>query len=590
MTVLLAPAPRWTPPRRRALTLAVGEVAVGALLAGLAVLALTYLDVELTPPWQAALLVLCAWVYVAAGTIAWLRRPSSRIGLLMTVGGFAWLAAALVNTEVPALVAAGTVVTTLPIAVLVHLLLAFPSGRLPGPVARATVAGGYVVCLVLQAPLYLFGGHGPLAAADRPDLVTAGEWAQRGAGALVVVCACVLLFLRLRAAPPAQRRLWALLSAYGIVAVLVFPLGPTVARLLGDDGLTVFVVEVTVTALAPVAFLVVALRGGFARTGEIEELGAWLGADAGGRPPLTEVLAAVLGDRTVDLLFRVPGERGWVNGAGVPAVPPSAGDGRGVAEVELGGETIGAIVYDAALRPRSQEVRDAARVVALALDRERLTVELRASRARLVEAGDAERRRIARDLHDGLQSRLVLLAVQAGVTAETAGNGAADVAELRAALGAGLRELRGEIETAIDELRALVHGVMPAELADGGLAAAVEALADRLPITVVLDLDEVGGQLPPAVETTGYFVVSEALVNAVKHARADELTVSLRRMPGELLRIEVRDDGIGGAGGTQAGHGIRSMTDRVEALGGSLRIDSETGAGTRVLAELPCAS
>ncbi|HEY4277040.1 MAG TPA: ATP-binding protein [Conexibacter sp.] len=576
-----------TPPRRSALTLAVGEVAVTALFCGLATLAAIYSGVEITPPWQAALLVVCGWVYVAAGTIAWLRRPSSRIGLLMTVGGFAWLAAALANTEVPALVATGLVVRTLPIAVLVHLLLAFPSGRLHSVVAGATVLSGYVVCLVLQAPLYLFAGSGPLSVADRPGLVAAGEWVQRGAGSLVVIAASWLLVVRLRAAPPAQRRLLAALSAYGIVAVLVFPLGPTMAELLGVDGLLVFVIEIALTALAPVAFLVVALRGGFARTGEIEELGVWLGTDDRGRPQLTDVLAAALGDRSVDLLFRVPGERGWVNGAGVAAVPPAAGAGRGVVEVELAGETIGAIVYDATLTTRSHEVRAAARVVALALDRERLTVELRASRARLVEAGDAERRRIARDLHDGLQSRLLLLAVQASMMAATAGAGARSVASLRAAIDVELSALRTEIETAIDELRALVHGVMPAELADGGLPAAIEALADRLPIAVAIDFDGVGRRLPAAVETTGYFVVSEALVNAVKHARASELAVALSRVPDERLRIEVRDDGIGGAG---RGHGIRSMADRVEALGGSLWIESETGAGTRVLVELPCAS
>ncbi|HST42134.1 MAG TPA: ATP-binding protein [Conexibacter sp.] len=200
--------------------------------------------------------------------------------------------------------------------------------------------------------------------------------------------------------------------------------------------------------------------------------------------------------------------------------------------------------------------------------------ELRASRARLVEAGDAERRRIARDLHDGLQSRLVLLAVQAGI---------APLPEART-------ELRLGIETAIDELRALVHGVMPAELTERGLPAAVEALADRMPIAVDLDLDKLGRRLPPAVESTGYFVVSEGLLNAVKHARAGALAVGLAQLPHDRLRIEVRDDGIGGVGGDAVGHGLRSIADRVEALGGTLRIDSATGAGTRVVVELPCAS
>ena len=182
--------------------------------------------------------------------------------------------------------------------------------------------------------------------------------------------------------------------------------------------------------------------------------------------------------------------------------------------------------------------------------------------------GDAERRRIAGDLHDGLQSRLVLLAIQAGVARGST------------------TELREGIEAAIDELRALVHGVMPAELTERGLPAAVKGLADRIPIDVVLNVAGFERRPSPTVESTAFFVTAEAMVNAVKHAHATELTVTLVR-DARQLRIDVRDDGIGGAG---SGDGIRSMTDRVEALGGRLRIESALGAGTSVLAELPCVS
>ncbi|HEY4279295.1 MAG TPA: sensor histidine kinase [Conexibacter sp.] len=572
---------RATSSRRRSLTLAVGEVAVTALLGGLGVLAVLYSGVAHPPPWQAALFVVGGWAYVAAGTVAWVRRPSCRIGLLMTAGGFAWLAVALANSSVPALATVGMVVGTLPVAIVIHLLLAFPSGRLGGPAAHAAALAGYFACLVLQAPVYLFTPPSPVLIQDSPSVADAGLLAQRIVGAMAVIATSVIVGRSLRAATPAQRRLLAPLSVYGIVAVLAFPAGPAVADLLfNGGGLTLFIVQMTVMTGVPIAFAVAALRGGFARTGEIEELGAWLGADDASRPQLTDLLAAALGDRSVELLFRVPGEQGWVNGAGVFAVPPAASAGRSVTEVELAGETIGAIVYDATLLPRSQEVRDFVRVVALALDRERLTVELRASRARLVEAGDAERRRIARDLHDGIQSRLVLLSVQAGVAAGVGAGVGEPTAD-------AVTELRLGIATAIDELRALVHGVMPAELTERGLAAAVEALADRMPIEVTLDLGGLGVRLPPTVESTGYFVISEALVNAVKHARASELAVTLSLHDGERLRIEVRDDGIGGAG---SGHGTRSMSDRVEALGGKLRIDSATGAGTRVYVELPCGS
>jgi signal transduction histidine kinase len=562
----MAPAPPTAamPVRRLTLVLSVAQVAAATVILGVVELALMYSGAGPSPPWVAALFVAGAWVYAGAGVLAWLRRPGSLMGLLMTAGAFAWLLAGLVNTNVSALVAIGLVVTTVPVALIIHLLLAFPSGRVRGG-ARATVLATYAVALIGQVPLYLFAPGGPLQVADRPGLVEAGHWVQRSAGVLVVLSTCWLLARRLVALAPQQRRVLAPLSLYGIVAVLIVPLGSAFGDIAGDP-VTKAAIQLSVLGLVPVAFVVAASRGGFARTGEIDDLGALLG-DAG-RTELADLLAATLGDGTVELLFRVPGAEGWVNSAGVTAIPPAASDRRGVVAVELAGETIGAIVYDATLLTRPDEVRQAARIVALSLDRERLTVELRASRARLVEAGDAERRRIASDLHDGLQSRLVLLAVQAGVTRGST------------------TELREGIEAAIDELRALVHGVMPAELTERGLPAAVKGLADRMPVVVVLDVAGFEQRPSPAVESTAFFVTAEAMVNAVKHAHATELTVTLVRNRQQLL-IEVRDDGIGGAG---SGHGIRSMTDRVEALGGSLQIESALGAGTEVRVELPCAS
>lgn len=557
-------------PGQPALTLAVAQVAVAAVLGGLVELAVLYSGAPADPSWVAALFVVGAWVYVAAGTVAWLRRPGSRVGLLLTGGGFAWLGAGLGNSFVPALEAAGTITSTLPIAVVMHLLLAFPSGRLRSGYERAITAAGYTVCLLLEAPKYLFAAGGPLVIADRPDLVDTGILVQRLCGLVVVLLIAAVLVQRMRVATPAQRRVLAPFALYGIAAILAIPLGAGVADLLfGGGGMWLPVVQLSVMAGVPVVFVVAATRGGFVRTAGIVELGMSLGIDDGGRPGLAEVLASALGDDSVELLFRVPGESHWVNAAGVTAVPPAASENRGVVEVVLGGRTIGAIVYDATLLSRHEEVREAARVVALALDRERLTVELRASRARLVAAGDAERRRIARDLHDGLQSRLVLLAVQAGV------------------IGGPAIELRDGLEVAIDELRALVHGVMPAELTERGLPAAVEGLADRMPIEVRLEVVGLQRRLSPAVESTGFMVISEALVNAVKHARALDISVTMIRRASDVLAIEVYDDGIGGAG---PGHGTRSIADRVDALGGRLTIESPTGAGTRVTVELPCGS
>jgi signal transduction histidine kinase len=215
----------------------------------------------------------------------------------------------------------------------------------------------------------------------------------------------------------------------------------------------------------------------------------------------------------------------------------------------------------------------------LAVDNDRLTAELRASRDRLrrsltriVKAADEERRRIARDLHDGLQGRLVVLAMQANAL------GNEGVA----------RDLNASLQSAIAELRALVQGVMPAILTERGLPAAAEEIAYRCPIPVALDVGGCDGELPGAVESTGYFVVAEALANAMKHSHARAIAVRMTRHDG-TLRIEVADDGVGEAKVT-SGAGVRGMADRVEALGGRLSVMSPREGGTSIVAEVPCAS
>jgi signal transduction histidine kinase len=212
-------------------------------------------------------------------------------------------------------------------------------------------------------------------------------------------------------------------------------------------------------------------------------------------------------------------------------------------------------------------------VVARLPERRASRDELQESRARIVEAADAERRRIARDLHDGLQARLVLLAIRAnGVRVDpTASPG----------VRAQALELESGLQAAITELRELVQGVVPAALTERGLFAAAEDLVDRVPIPTRLDLRRNGVALPAALESTGYFVLSEAIANAIKHSRARELAVRLEQRDGHL-EIEVCDDGIGGAGG-----GMRGMFDRVDAFGGRLLVDSPPGGGTRLVAQLP---
>jgi signal transduction histidine kinase len=204
--------------------------------------------------------------------------------------------------------------------------------------------------------------------------------------------------------------------------------------------------------------------------------------------------------------------------------------------------------------------------------------DLRASRARLVEAGDAERRRLERDLHDGAQSRLVGLALLLR-TARTRATGDGELAAL-------LDRAQAELQTSLGELRELARGIHPAVLTERGLAPALDGLVSRapVPVTVEADTDE---RLPGPVESAAYFVVSEALANVAKYARASHATVRVRRANGRVT-VDVTDDGVGGADAAR-GSGLRGLADRVAALDGTLSLDSPPGRGTRLRAEIPCA-
>jgi signal transduction histidine kinase len=201
--------------------------------------------------------------------------------------------------------------------------------------------------------------------------------------------------------------------------------------------------------------------------------------------------------------------------------------------------------------------------------------ELRASRARLVEAGDAERRRLERDLHDGAQSRLVAVSLLLR-TARSRAKGQAELESL-------LDRAHDELGQSLTELRELAHGIHPAVLTDRGLEPALQALVTRAPVPVDVEAD--ADRLPPPVESAAYFVVSEALTNVAKYAKATRASVAVRRANGRVL-VEVADDGVGGADAGR-GSGLRGLADRVAALDGTLSLESPPGRGTRLRAEIP---
>jgi signal transduction histidine kinase len=209
--------------------------------------------------------------------------------------------------------------------------------------------------------------------------------------------------------------------------------------------------------------------------------------------------------------------------------------------------------------------------------RDRRIEKLRESREAAVSVQESELRRIERDLHDGAQARLVALGMSLGMAEEKLQSDP-EAARLL------LAEARGDARDALEELRDLARGIRPPILTDRGLGAAIEALGARSPVPVTVSVD-VSERPPDAVETAAYFVVAEALANAIKHASATRIDVTVTRSNGMLAAV-VRDDGQGGADGR--GSGLAGLEQRVRALDGTLRVDSPPGGPTTVSAELPC--
>lgn len=527
-------------------------------------------------------------LYVVAGLLAWWRRPANRTGALLVCGGAAWLAASLANTGVPVLIAVGTVTAVLPVSLVLHLLHAAPGGRLRGRASKASVVTGYVVGLVLQAPLWAFRPEPPpydlVLVAARPELAQAGYRVQQVVGAAVVAVTVWVLARRLREYEPAQRWVLAPLFGYGVLAVLAVPVVADVLRpLLGLGQEASAALQLTALATVPLGFLGVVLRGGFARTGELSAFVTSVAASSGSRRELEDAVAATLGDPSATLLHWSAEEGGYVDTTGQVVPLPPTGGARAAVHVEVGDQRLAAVLYDTRLDTDPAAVAAVGRVAAIAIDRERLAWEVSESRralrdasSRLLTDSDGQRRRIAQDLHDGLQVSLVRLSIQAHRLAQ----------DTHGPEGGLAARLAAEVDDAASTLRAVVHGVMPAPLVERGLAAAVQELAYDLPVRTTLDVDGVPARLPARVEMTAYFCVAEALTNVIKHASASAVEVSLH-LERDVLSIDVVDDGRGGARADGPGSGLRGLRDRLDVLGGRLTVDSGA-AGTRLRAVLPC--
>lgn len=360
------------------------------LLLGIAVgVAGTLLLVVANPQWtwDAGLYLLVFLVYLVAGIIAWWRRPGNRIGALVVAGSLALLGGGLGGTEYPALTIVAAITGTLILAVLIHLLLAFPSGQLRGTLSKVLVMIGYGNALVLQMPSYLCDPASPLFVADLPGLRAFGDLAQQLVALPAALLVAALLARRLRVTEPGQRRLLTPLYVYGLVAVLFIPFSAGILEdLLGVTPWARWVMQIIALGGIPVAFVLVMLRGGFARSATLGDLGNWMGAGGIERRELVAALARTVGDPSLAVAFWVEDRGCYVDEHAASVTLPGHGDRRAAVEVCAEGRPVAAVLYDATLIADPTPVREAAQFVALELDRQRLVAELDVSARALAEA------------------------------------------------------------------------------------------------------------------------------------------------------------------------------------------------------------
>lgn len=573
-----------------------------ALLASLAAVFALAHGSHFGEPWlRGGALLLLGWSFVIGAVVALLRTTAWRLGMLMAAAGLAQIVSLLATAAHPLPFIVGAVLFSLPLVLIGHTVLAFPSGLLNERPARRAVALGWlaafgmsmvwlpasppeVVCSRLLAePSSACPQNAVLIGGGSHAVANAAIAMAYLAGLVAVGLAIAVLLRRWRSGSEAWRHAVApvLLTGTLMLAVLMLGLG---AGLLQAPGHRWFQFAFSlVAALVPVAFVLGLIRARLERAAAVE-LMARLGV-AATHEELRATLTSALGDPGADVLYAA-GDGRYLDAAGRPRALPGSYDDRRGREIRSDGHSVGALLYSRALDSTPELIDAIAGAASPALVNQRLNAELRGrleelreSRARIVQATDDARRTIERNLHDGTQQRLLSISMAMGLAESRFGSDPESARRL-------LSEARRSLAEALRELRELSQGVHPGVLAERGLGEAVKELAysSPQPIEIAVDLDR---DLPQPVEAGAYYVVAEGLANATKHARSQTISVDISTS-GELARVRVADDGVGGA--DPDGGGLRGLSDRVEALGGRLRVVSPPAVGTVLEAELPCVS
>jgi signal transduction histidine kinase len=533
-------------------------------------------------------------LWIGVGAYIWLRRPVTRLGLLLVGAGFLYAATTLNASGNEQVFTVGRLLLAAFVVCLAYIFLCFPSDRLEGGRERRFIQGLGFASVVLWPLALLFTKELPVGGpwADCGDrcprngfqAVSTPDWVSDalnvGVGAVTAAALVgIAIVLVQKARSPARLRRRAVEPLlYTFAALIAVYILYTMVPSSGGGYTALRIAEATTALLIPVAMLAGQAQ---ARAYAAATLGQLVmrARDEPVTPARVQtILRDVLGDPTLQLALWEQQRARYVNVHGETAQLPRPGDGRAVTPVNHNGQPVALLVHNPSLDEAAGVLEGLAQTSLLLLENSSLVAELRASRSRIVASADHERQRLERDLHDGAQQRLLLLQVKLARLRQPS-----DEAELATKLD----EIADDAEAAFEELRVLAHGIYPAVLQERGVAEALGSLALEAPLAIRV-VDHGVGRCSLTIEAALYYCALEAIQNAVKYAGDNaRVMIELDRY-GDAITLEVVDDGPGlGAGPASDGIGLVTMRDRIGAVGGELEIISELGAGVTVRASIP---
>ena len=552
-------------------------------------------------------------LYVAVMVVGWfgaalywlVRRPGNRLGLVLLAVAVCTAMMSLEGATQPDLRSIGVLADWLFVLLVFYVIFAFPEGRIASRVGWVLLGAVALERLESYVPSLLFSpvvsGNLPYAGcnaacpanglmiADRPTLADGLFSSDVSTYILLATRSAIFVYLIYRAATATRPRRRALLPVYVPAVMLLAPiLVLYVARVelvhldTGAVSKLIWLANIALSAL-PYGFLLsVVVSAVFAATA-LKKIVSRL-VESPSAAQLRATLAGALDDPSLELGFRLEQSDGLVDSSGEPlAATPAAGQSSSA--VTRDGETVAVIVHDAALDTDPELVAAAGQALLLAIENGRLTVELqststelRAARARILATGDAERRKIERDLHDGAQQQLIALGVRVALARELADP---DVAQR-------LDDVNKELDAVLEELRDFAHGRYPSALRNFGLQGALASAVRRSASPATVEAAAIG-RYSEAAEAAVYFCCLEGLQNVDKHAGTGATAVIRLWDRDGRLYFEIADDGVGYdiESAPHAGQGLENMSDRIAALGGTLVVESMPGRGTTLRANIP---